>query len=288
VSGRIDDLLRRGRTLSFEFFPPRTEAGVAQLGRAIEQIGALRPDFVSVTYGAGGSTRELTASVVTELARTQPYPAMPHLTCIGHTRDEVQRLVEGYASAGIRNLLALAGDPPEDGAPAQGDFTHASDLVELLRDQGDWCIGVAAFPEGHPRSTSLAEDRTHLARKLELADFGITQFFFRAEDYLRMVDDLDALGCRTPVLPGIIPMVEPSVVRRFAAMNAAWFPEDLAERIEALGGADRLAAAAESAAELASAVLDAGAPGLHLYSLNRAEVAVSVVEAVGDRLARST
>ena len=279
----IAELIAKGPTLSFEFFPPKTAEGVAQLQRCVDELAAVDPTFVSVTYGAGGSTRDHTRDLVVQINRDRPFPAMPHLTCMGHSRAELLTLLDDYAAQGIDDILALAGDPPADGSPVGGDFSYASELVELVRERGSFSIGVAAFPEGHPRSASLADDRRHLAAKLELADFGITNFFFRAEDYLRMVDDLSRLGCDTPVLPGIIPMLNPDVIRRLAAMNGAYFPDDLAARVAAADPADRSAIAADAAAALIEELDDAGAPGLHLYCLNRSETALAILDRLPGR-----
>lgn len=273
----IHDLIAAGPTVSFEFFPPKTDDGVAQLQRAVAELSAVNPHFVSVTYGAGGSTRDLTRDLVIELSRSEPYPAMPHLTCMGHSRAELIDLVDDYAANGVDNLLALAGDPPVDGSEPSGDFRYAADLVELARERGDFSIAVAAFPEGHPRRSSLADDRRRLADKLAISDFGITQFFFDPSSYFSMVDDLAALGCDTPVLPGIMPLLNPSTIRRFAAMNDASFPEALAQRIDAADSADRLKIAVDAAVELASSLRDHGVPGLHIYALNRSEAALAIL-----------
>jgi methylenetetrahydrofolate reductase (NADPH) len=281
---RIVDLLadHDGPALSVEFFPPKTEAGEAQFVRAIEELSAIELSFVSVTYGAGGSTRDKTRDLVVALNRDQPYPAMAHLTCIGHTRSELEELLDDYDRNGVHNILALAGDPPADGSPAEGDFTYAQELVELVRNHGDhFSVAVAAHPELHPRSTNRAADRRYLAAKLELADFGLTQFFFDADDYFSMMDDLDRLGCSTPVHPGIMPMVNPAGVRRMAQMSAATFPEDLAARVEAADEADRHKVAVEAASELCRALLDGGAPGLHLYGLNRSETVLAIAADLG-------
>src|SRR4051794_14381510 len=190
---RIADLLTEatGPTLSVEFFPPKTEAGEAALQRTLEQLRAIPLTFVSVTYGAGGSTRDRTRDLVVGINEHESYPAMAHLTCIGHTKPELEALLDDYDRAGVRNILALAGDPPKDGSPAEGDFTYALELVELVRSRGDhFSVAVAAHPELHPRSTDRAEDRLHLARKLAVADFGVTQFFFDSASYLEMVEDL--------------------------------------------------------------------------------------------------
>ncbi len=268
-------------TLSFEFFPPKTPEGEAALRETIETLSFRKPAFVSVTYGAGGSIIDRTRDVVVDLAATYPFAVMPHLTCVGHRRDEVDELLDDYADHGIDNILALAGDPPADGTEPGGDFRYASELVEQIQaHRHGFSIGVAAFPEVHPRSKSREEDRRHLVRKLDAADFGITQFFFRAEHYLRMIDELTELGCDTPVLPGIIPVINPKSIRRFAAMNAAEVDEALFERLEAADDEDRLAIAVDHALGLATELLEAGVPGLHFYALNRAEAATGVLDAL--------
>jgi methylenetetrahydrofolate reductase (NADPH) len=286
---KIGELLAAGQTLSFEFFPPKTDEAARQLEKAIHELAPLRPSFVSVTYGAGGSTRDRTRDIVVDVNRTQPFPAMPHLTCSGHTRSEIVRLLDEYAAAGIHNILALAGDPPADGTDPGGDFTYATELVELVREHpGDFSIGVAAHPELHPRSNGdRAADRRHLARKLDMADFAITQFFFRVDDYVRMVDELAELGCTTPVLPGVMPPgASPlAALQRMAAMNGSVVPGGLVERLEAAGDdvEARRAVAVDVATDLARRLLDAGAPGLHLYALNRSEAALRIVAALGIR-----
>jgi methylenetetrahydrofolate reductase (NADPH) len=269
---RIADLLAAGPTLSFEFFPPKTDEGVRALETTLDELAVLAPSFVSVTYGAGGSTKERTRSIVLGINERRSFPAMPHLTCMSHTKAEVVSLLDDYAAHGIDNILALAGDPPADGTASTGEFTYALELVELVRDNGgDFSIGVAAFPETHPRSTDRETDRRHLAAKLEAADFGITQFFYDVDDYVRMIDELDALGVRKPVLPGVLPPTNPASVRRFAAINGSRVPEELLTRIEAASPPDQLAIAVESASALCGSLVEAGAPGIHLYTLNRAD-----------------
>src|SRR5690606_11537297 len=284
---RIRDLLAAGRTLSFEFFPPRTDEAERQLEKAIHELAPLRPSFVSVTYGAGGSTRDRTRDIVVEICRTQPFPAMAHLTCTGHTRDEINALLDDYAANGVCNILALAGDPPADGSDPGGDFTYAIELVELVRAHpGDFSVGVAAHPELHPRSRGDREaDRRHLAEKLSLADCAIIQFFYDVDDYLRMLDELAALGCEKPVLPGVMPPGAASLsgLKRMAAMNGSVIPADLLARLEAV--ADDQSAlrdiGVEVATDLCRRLLDAGAPGLHLYALNRSESVLRIVDALG-------
>ena len=281
---KIGDLLAEGPTLSVEFFPPKSEEGFAQLKRTIDELEAADPSFVSVTYGAGGTTRDTTRNLVVEINRDRSFPAMAHLTCMGHARAELGSLVDDYAANGVDNILALAGDPPADGTPASGDFSFASELVELIRELGDFSVGVAAHPEVHPRSPDRAEDRRRLAAKLSSADFGITQFFFSADDYFQMVDEMAELGCTTPVIPGIMPLLNTATIRRFAALSGASFPEDLAAAIDGASSADQaFDIALDAATELCAALLDRGVPGLHVYCLNRAPATLALVERLGLR-----
>jgi methylenetetrahydrofolate reductase (NADPH) len=281
---RIADLLAAGPTRSFEFFPPKTDQMERQLDKAVSELSLLQPSFTSVTYGALGSTRERTRDVVIRMNHEQTFPCMAHLTCVGHTRPDIARLLDEYADAGVENILALGGDPPPDGSDPGGDFVYAVELVELVRAHpAGFSIGVAAHPELHPRSTNRESDRRHLADKLSVADFGITQFFFEADDYLRMVDELAHLGCTTPVLPGIMPVIDVGGVQRMSAMNGTVIPAALHER---LVDADGDAAVVErigvdAATELCERMRSAGAPGLHLYALNRSASVRSIYENLG-------
>ncbi|MCB0989028.1 MAG: methylenetetrahydrofolate reductase, partial [Acidimicrobiales bacterium] len=233
---RISDLLAAGPTWSFEFFPPKTSEGMVSLIDTVEELSELKPDFVSVTYGAGGTTRSTTRDLVVKINQERAYPAMPHLTCVGHTRAELVSLLEDYRASGIHNVLALAGDPPADGSPAVGDFTYASELVELVHEVDHFTVAVAAFPELHPRSVDRAEDRRHLAAKLATADFGMTQFFWDVDHYRIMVEELVEAGSTTPVLPGVMPFVNVAGTRRMSAMNNTAIPTWLEERLDAVDG----------------------------------------------------
>ena len=268
---RITDLLAAGRTFSFEFFPPKTDAAQLSLGRTIAELEGLNPAFVSVTYGAGGSTRERTRDLVVWMRKETNISPMAHLTCVGHTRADIDAILDTYQSAGIENILALGGDPPTDPADVRpSDYEYALDLVDHLRDRGGFSIGVAAHPEGHPRSASRADDRRFLAEKLRRADFGITQFFFEAEHYVRMVDELAALGVTKPIIPGIMPVTNRGQVQRMAELSGAVFPAWLAERLDGVDDADEVRRiGVDAATELCAELLAAGAPGLHFYTLNR-------------------
>ena len=277
-------LIAEGPTVSFEFFPPRTPEAAATLRTTIAELAPLDPSFVSVTYGAGGSTRELTHRLVVDLLGDGINP-VAHLTAVEHTVEELTGIVAGYRDAGVRNVLALRGDAPADVEEPMRALEHAIDLVHLVRDvagQGT-SIGVAAHPEGHPAATSLADDRRHLAAKLEAADFAVTQFFFAAEEWERLVDDLVALDCTRPVLPGIMPVTNLAQIERFAALSGATFPTWLAERLQAVGDdpAAVRAVGVEVATELCADLMDAGAPGLHFYTLNRSTATREVAANLG-------
>jgi methylenetetrahydrofolate reductase (NADPH) len=227
---------------------------------------------VSVTYGAGGSTRERTRDIVIHIERDAGITAMAHLTCIAHTREQLVSLLEEYRAAGIDNILALAGDPPTDDAVYPHELEYALELVDLVRSVGDFSVGVAAHPELHPRSNGdRYRDRVSLATKLLAADFGITQFFFEARHYLEMLDELADLDCTKPVLPGIMPVTNATQVQRFAQLAGAAFPDWLAERIAAVADQPEEVRkiGIEVATQLCAELLEAGAPGLHFYTLNR-------------------
>jgi methylenetetrahydrofolate reductase (NADPH) len=280
----VAELLADGPTVSFEFFPPRTEEAAATLRTTIAELAPLEPSFVSVTYGAGGSTRELTHRLVVDLLADGINP-VAHLTAVEHTVDELTGIVDGYRAAGVRNVLALRGDAPAGVEEPVRALEHAVDLVHLVRATAGpgTSVGVAAHPEGHPAATSLADDRRHLAAKLEAADFAVTQFFFAAEDYLRLVEDLAALDCGKPVLPGIMPVTNLAQIERFAALSGATFPAWLAERLHAVGDdpATVRAVGVEVATELCADLMDAGAPGLHFYTQNRSTATREVAENLG-------
>ena len=280
---RIADLLAKGTSWSFEFFPPKTPEAQVAFDEAVSGLAALEPTFVSVTYGARGATRDTTRDLVLRVDAEQAFPAMPHLTCVGHTRAELTELLTTYRDGGIDNVLALAGDPPADGTDAGGEFTYARELMELVREVGDFSIGVAAFPEVHPRSPDRASDRRHLVEKLAEADFGLSQFFWNVDHYRRLVDELADLGCETPVVPGVMPFVNVAGTRRMSAVNGTEIPTRLQEQLDAVDGdaeaTRRLGV--EVAAEQVAALLDLGVPGVHLYAMNRAQSIREIYERLG-------
>jgi len=280
---RIAELLAAGRTFSFEFSPPKSATASMSLGRTIAELEPLGPSFVSVTYGAGGSTREHTRDTVLWVQRETNISPMAHLTCVGHTRGEIEDIIATYVEAGIENVLALAGDAPKDPADARpSDYTYATDLIEYLREISDLSIGVAAHPEGHPRSPDLATDRRYLAEKLRMSDFATTQFFFDIEHYLSLVNDLADLGVTKPVVPGIMPVTNIGQVERMAELSGAAFPSWLRERLESGKTAEDVRRiGVDAATELCAGLLEAGAPGLHFYTMNKSTATRDIYTQLG-------
>ena len=279
---RIADLLAGGRTYSFEFFPPKTDGAQLSLGRAIGELEPLAPSFVSVTYGAGGSTRQRTHAVVSWMRKETTLTPMAHLTCQGHVRAEIRDILNDYAADGVENILALGGDVPTDGEPAPSDYTYASDLLEDVLADGRFSVGIAAHPELHPRSPDRATDRKFLAAKLSRADFAITQFFFDLDVYVQMVNELADLGVTKPILPGIMPVTNKNQIRRMAELSGAAFPAWLAERLDRTDDAEEIRRiGVDAATELCQGLLDAGAPGLHFYTMNRSTATSEIYANLG-------
>jgi methylenetetrahydrofolate reductase (NADPH) len=280
---KIDEVLRKGRSFSFEFFPPRDEKAEAVLAQTLRDLEPLRPSYVSVTYGAGGTTRERTHDLVVAINRDTSMTAMAHLACAAHTRAELVDIVTRYRDAGVENILALGGDPPKELDLPPGELAYAVELVRVVREIGDFSIGVAAHPEPHPRSPTLESDRRHTAEKLREADFAITQFFFDADHYFALVESLHAHGVDKPVLPGIMPVTSLGSIKRMAELQGSEFPEWLAAKLRAVGDDAEAVrrVGIEEATRLCRTLLDGGAPGLHFYTLNRSTATREIYENLG-------
>lgn len=293
----IDRLGGDRPVFSVEFFPPRDDGGELQLWQAVRDFEPLDPAFVSVTYGAGGSSRDRTVRITGRIAAQTALVAMAHLTAVNHSVVELRQVISRYAEAGIRNVLALRGDPPGDPlgewvAHPQG-VNYAADLVRLVASLGDFCVGVAAFPECHPRSLDAESDVRQLVAKLRAgAQFAITQMFFRPEDYLRLRDQVAAAGAdmaTVPILAGIMPITTLRGVQRMAELSGCTIPVALRDRLAAVG--DDPAAVrqvgVDVASELCERLLAEGAPGLHFYTLNRSSSTQAVLARLGMAPGRS-
>lgn len=285
---RLDQLFaERPRTLSFEFFPPKNERGWHTLEDTIDQLIPLGADFVSVTYGAGGGTREKTREVIEHIAKNTGVPAMAHLTCVNATKAELRGLFDEYSAHGVENLLALRGDPPkgqERFTPTDGGCAYASDLIDLIREDGRFAVLCAAFPEKHPEAASREADWENLRRKFEKgACAAITQCFFDPQLYLELRAHLtSALGREPRILPGILPITDWAALVRFCNVCGASVPESLRAELEPIAG-DRVAVRKRGIAftiALCRRLLEAGAPGIHLYALNRSTAAAEIVTAL--------
>jgi methylenetetrahydrofolate reductase (NADPH) len=281
-------LRRPGPSFSVEFFPPRDPAGERRLWRCVRELEPLAPVFASVTYGAGGSTRERTVQTTARLREQTTLCTVAHLAAVGHSVAELRHALSWYAATGVRNLLLVRGDPPGDPggewiAHPRG-LTHAAELVALARTLGDFCVGVAAFPHGHPRSPDAASDLAHLVRKIRAgADFAVAQLFFDVEAFLRLRDRLDGQGCDVPLLPGVLPMTTPKVLRKAVELSGVRGEPEQARVLlrYADDPAAFRAAGLDAAVRLCARLLDEGVPALHFYSLNTTAATRHVLDALG-------
>jgi methylenetetrahydrofolate reductase (NADPH) len=284
---KIDQLFRSSsRTFSFEFFPPKDEISAVDFGINVGQLLKLEPSFVSVTYGAGGSSQERTFALVDYLQNKIGLNTMAHYTCVGSTRDKITHDMQYLAGIGIENLMLLRGDPPKGTSfftAPEGGFGHASDLIRYIRSSFSFSIGAAAYPEKHPESESLDHDLVNLKTKFDAGtDFLITQFFFSNESYFQFVEKARNSGISCRIIPGIIPVTNFSQIKRFADMTGAVFPEKLLEKI-LLYQADPekvYQIGVDHAIEQCINLLELGAPGLHFYTLNKSRAAVEVFESL--------
>ncbi len=269
---KIARILEQGPSYSFEFGPPRTPEAEAQFWATLDDLRTLSPSFVSVTYGAGGSTRDTTRGIVVRINRELGITAMAHLTCAAHTRVALEELVVSYRDLGVENILALGGDPPAGYEGPPGELTYATELVELVQRIGDFSVGIAAHPEPHPRSVSIEADRVHTAAKLAVADFAITQFFFEARHYFDLVDSVRKLGVHKPIIPGIMPATSIANIARMSQLQGSEFPEWLATKLRAAepdGPAAVRAVGIEEATKLCEELQSGGVPGFHFFTMNR-------------------
>jgi methylenetetrahydrofolate reductase (NADPH) len=280
---RIAEIIADGSAYSFEFFPPKTPVAEQQLEATLRDLELLQPSFVSVTYGAGGTTRERTHDLVVWINEQTSMTAMAHLTCAAHTRQELDDILGRYANAGVQNVLALRGDPPKDLDLPPGELAHAVDLIALAREYGAFSVGVAVHPEGHPASTEVGEDRRRQAEKLAAADFGLSQFFFEPQVWFDFLDDLDRLGVDTPVTPGIMPVTNVKSVKRMAELSGADFPTWLEERLRAVeDDPDAMhRVGVEAATELCQALREGGVERFHFYTLNRSTATREIYDNLG-------
>jgi methylenetetrahydrofolate reductase (NADPH) len=283
----IKNILEEKRKLfSVEFFPPKDEAGGERMLKTASLIQPHSPDFVSITYGAGGGTRKTTMRYARMLKEEHGFEVMPHLTCVGHTKDELLEILEEFAEAGFCNVMALRGDPPKGETaftPIEGGFSYASELVLLIRENfPDFGIGVGGYPEKHPEASDMSTDLGHLKTKVDAgADFITTQLFFDNEVYRSFLADCLSSGITVPVLPGLLPVLSVGQVRRFCAMCDARLPSLLERQLESQSEESQPAVGAQWALGQIENLLDQGAPGFHLYALNKSASTLAILEGLG-------
>jgi methylenetetrahydrofolate reductase (NADPH) len=280
---RIDELLGKGKpAISFEFFPPKTDAGFAALFQTIDELRPIKPSYVSVTYGAGGSTRQKTVDLVERIQREIGIRSMAHLTCVGHTADEIGVILDDLWKGGIRNVLALRGDPPAGQSwfvATEGGFAYADQLVKYVKGRHDFCVGVAGYPEGHPQCLNRTRDMENLKRKIDNgANFIVTQLFFDNTDFYRFRDQARVMGINVPIIAGIMPILNVGQIKRFISMCGAKIPHPLLMKLESLEADPEAVARAgvEYATRQCQDLLFHGVDGLHFYTLNKSKATVDI------------
>jgi methylenetetrahydrofolate reductase (NADPH) len=271
-------------SISFEFFPPNTPVGAEKLKTVVQELAAVKPEFFSVTYGAGGSTREKTLATVQDIAALG-HEAAPHLSCVGSSAASISEILDTYRTQGIKRLVALRGDLPS-GTAVAGEFRYASDLIAFIRKtQGsDWFIEVAAYPEYHPQQRYARKDLEHFAAKVKAgADSAITQFFFNPDAYFHFVDEVRKLGVTVPIVPGIMPIHNYAKIAQFAARDGIEIPRWVALKMEGFldDAASVRAFGVEVVARLCERLIQGGAPGIHFYTLNQSRLSLDVIHSLG-------
>ena len=274
------------RVISVEFFPPKTADGAANLATARAELAALKPAYGSVTFGAGGSTREGTLETVQAILEQNPYPAAPHISCVSATKEELAWLLDKYREIGVGRIVALRGDQPSGSGVAGGELRYANELVAFIREHsGDhFTIEVGCYPEFHPEASEAAADLANFKRKVEAgADGAITQYFYNADAYFRFVDEVTAMGIAVPIVPGIMPITNYKQLARFSDACGAEIPRWIRKRLQGFGDdLDGIRAFGEEVTvKLCDALLSGGAPGLHFYTMNRARPSLSIARALG-------
>lgn len=287
---QISDCFQKSKPVfSFEFFPPKTEAGIEKLYATIDHLAELSPDFVSVTYGAGGSSRSTSVQVSAHIKNKIGLESMAHLTCVGHGRTEIAEILNQLHGVGVENILALRGDPPKGDdsfKPAEDGFSHASELTDFIRETGKFCIGGACYPERHPESPDMDSDLRHLNTKVTAgASFLVTQLFFDNAAYFSFVERARSLGITVPIVPGIMPVTNVNQVERFTSMCGATIPQDLLKRLDRVREDEQavMATGIEWATHQCRELLSKGAPGIHFYTLNKSLATRVVLLSLQDR-----
>lgn len=272
------------RTFSFEFFPPKTKKAAKTLYDTVQDLQFLNPDYVSVTYGAGGTTRQRTIELVKKLQKEQNFNVMAHFTCVGHTKEELREIISQMKESGVENILALRGDPPEGETvfkPVEGGLSHANELVSLIKDIGDFCVGVAGNPEGHPESPNLDKDIENLKRKVDAgADFIVTQLFYDNHHYFDFVERCGKAGVNCRIVPGVMPIMNLKQVEFITKMCGATLPSGLLSRLEKYRDDPKITAhiGLEHANRQCQWLLQDGAPGIHFYTMNKSMASRHLME----------
>ena len=285
---KISEILKKSsRGVSFEFFPPKTKKGEDALVVSAQGLKKYNPLYASMTCGAGGSTQDRTKGAVSALLKTRGLTVMPHLTCVDSKEEAVKEILEGYKSQGIENIMALRGDPPEgvaDSLAASGDFNYALDLVNLIKDNSHFCIGVAVYPEGHIETSSFAEDMDYAKQKIDAgADFAVTQMFFDNVYYYSLLERMKKKGINIPVLPGILPLTDVAKVRQFSSVCRATIPKYIEEKMERFRQKpeDMQKVGIDFTIEQCRGLLENGIERLHFFTLNKYRIVTSVIEGIG-------